>query len=606
MKNTLIPLLLSVLMLTSACGGSSGVAVQPVGAPDEQLDDGEDSLPDDGSVDENGDDTEDEPSSPDGEENDDDSPAPADGGNELPDTDQADTPSDDDIPVVLPPSPQNLRANRYSDAAGEIFWDRPEGVSGAGLRYIVSLDERELERVSTQSYFIESLRAGEGHLVSVATLDAEGLISEPVSIRFNTERDLPPPVYDFELAVDRSRAALQEGEESGTRFIISVAPQGEEEVSLSVQGQSSADAADISVSLNHDNLHGDQLSAELTLRLPVGMRPIQPQERRFNVVASSGEEVRIAELILDVKPIAAPDVYLLIGQSNMVGSSEIGAKDVSIGGLDQRNGRIWQLNVAPNNRQIFSGFDDFLAEENTVIEPHYIEAEDPLHDPRNPVVDFKGGTTIGPALTFAKQALADTTQRIYLVPAAWGASGFCLVAGNELAWNASDSDNAALGGTGLLERALTRLRMTMRETGGVLRGILWHQGGADSNSQACADAYERNLQLMVERIRREAPLDARGETARGSQAPIPFIAATQSRGADERGDYSLWSSTKVRVDAVHRNIGALLPYADWVNNDDLVPPAYPCGSSSCVHFGATANREIGRRYYEALKRIWER
>ena len=60
------------------------------------------------------------------------------------------------------------------------------------------------------------------------------------------------------------------------------------------------------------------------------------------------------------------------------------------------------------------------------------------------------------------------------------------------------------------------------------------------------------------------------------------------------------------MDAVHRNIGALLPYADWVNNDDLVPPAYPCGSSSCVHFGATANREIGRRYYEALKRIWER
>ena len=272
----------------------------------------------------------------------------------------------------------------------------------------------------------------------------------------------------------------------------------------------------------------------------------------------------------------------------------------------QRNGRIWQLNVAPNNNGIFSGFEDFVNESINAIEPQFIEAEDPLHDPRNPVVEYKGGTTVGLGLSFAKAALADTTQRIYLVPAAWGASGFCNVAGELLAWNAGSSSNSALGGSGLLERALTRLTMTMRDTGGVLRGILWHQGGADSNNQACADAYEQNLQLMVERIRRDALQDVRGPDARGSQASIPFIVATQSKGNDDRGDYSLWPSTKSKVDAVHRNIAAILPYADWVNNDDLVPPSYPCGSSSCVHFGATANRETGRRFYEALTRIWNR
>jgi hypothetical protein len=148
--------------------------------------------------------------------------------------------------------------------------------------------------------------------------------------------------------------------------------------------------------------------------------------------------------------------------------------------------------------------------------------------------------------------------------------------------------------------------MTLRDTGGILRGILWHQGGADANVRACADVYADNLKLMVERLRREAAQDVRGASARGSNAPIPFIVATQSKGRDERGDFSLWSASKQEVDAVHRGISQLLPFADWVNNDDLVPPAYPCGSDSCVHFGAAASRETGRRYYAALKRIWSR
>ena len=600
MINTLLPVLLSVLLLVSACGGSSGVSVQPEDDPTEQQGSGDNGAP----VDDSGHGGEGDA----GDQGEDDAgdPAPPAPDVDSPDVNQPELPADDETPQVLPPSPQNLRASRYSDTAAELFWDKPEGVSGDALRYVISLNGNELGRVSSMSFFTESLQAGREHSMSVATLDQNGLASIPASIRINAEIDVPPPVYDFELSLEHSRVTLDEGNDSGSRVSINVAPQGSEAVSLVVQGQSPADAADIVLELNRDNLQGDELRAELSLRLPVGMRPIKSQERRFNITASSGDEVRTAELIVDVKPVAAPDVYLLIGQSNMVGSSQTGAKDVSPGGLDERNGRIWQLNVAPNNTQIFSGLADFQSESSTLIEPHFIEAEDPLHDPRNPVVSFKGGTTIGPGLSFAKAALSDTTQQIYLVPAAWGASGFCRVAGNELAWNAAATDNASLGGIGLLERALTRLRITLRETGGVLRGILWHQGGADSNDQACADAYAENLKLMVERIRREAPQDIRGEAARGSQAPIPFIVATQSRGKDERGDYSLWASTKSQVDGVHRNIASLLPYADWVNNDDLVPPAYPCGSSSCVHFGATASRETGRRYYEALQRIWQR
>ncbi len=587
MKKNLILALSCVFVFASGCGGGSSVPVDSA------------SPSTDGEVTHGN-------SSGDG---DDENPTPADAG-EGAFTDgstDVDPGSQLDDPVIVDnlPAPVNLTSFRYSATAAELFWEAPAGASSDTL-YRVERDGRVLATVARQSYFTDTLTAAIAHSMSVYVIDGLGHRSAAVSITLNDQIDIPPPVYEFELSLDRSRATLEEGSDSGAAVVIDVTPQGDEPIELAIQGQQADDGNSIQVSLGKQVLSLDDSQTRVTFHMSVSMRPIVSHERKFNLVATSGDQQRSAEIILDVTPTSAPDVYLLIGQSNMVGNSQSGAKEISAGGKDQRNGRIWQLNVAPNNNSIFSGIEDFVNEDSNAIEPRFIEAEDPLHDPRNPVVEYKGGTTVGLGLSFAKAALADTTQRIYLVPAAWGASGFCKVAGELLAWNAGSSSNSALGGSGLLERALTRLTMTMRDTGGVLRGILWHQGGADSNKQACADAYEQNLQLMVERIRRDAPQDVRGAEARGSQASIPFIVATQSKGKDDRGDYSLWPATKSRVDAVHRNISAILPYADWVNNDDLVPPAYPCGSSSCVHFGATANRETGRRFYEALNRIWNR
>lgn len=513
---------------------------------------------------------------------------------------------DEQVPPVVPLAPENLRATRYSANAGEVFWDAPSDAT-SDTHYVVSLDSVELSTVDERSLFIQSLREGVAHTATVQAVDAEGNRSTVAQIAFNDQNDISPSVYEFELRIDNEQAVLDEGNKDGTTVVITVVPEGREQVELVVQPQDGSDGRGISIALGRDSLDWQEPNTSVTFTMDIGMRPLLPQTRRFNVVARSGEEeVQTAEIVLDITPTSAADVYLLIGQSNMVGSSKAGAKDISPGGADERNDRIWQLNVSPNSSSIFAGADDFANASNNSIEPRFMEAEDPLHDPRNPVVPFKGGTAIGPGLSFAKAALSATTRRIYLVPAAWGASGFCNGIRDPLAWNAGPSDNSALGGSALLERALTRLRATLQDTGGILRGILWHQGGADSNNRACADSYAQNLQLMVERIRREAAQDPRGESARGSLAPIPFIVATQSRGRDERGDYSRWSDTKQKVDAVHRTVSTVVPFSDWVNNDDLVPPAYPCGSSSCVHFGAEASRETGRRFFDALKRVWER
>jgi len=416
-----------------------------------------------------------------------------------------------------------------------------------------------------------------------------------------------PPVFDFTLSVENNRRVLHEGDLTGTSFSIEVVAAENQIVDIEVRALTESDAKLVLFEISDQRLDADNNNTTITFTLPVGIRPILEHERRFEVVAISGDQMRALDLILDVKPVEVPDIYLLIGQSNMVGRTGDGTKDAKAGGSDETNPRIRQLNVSRNDSSLFSSNADFSDPDKAAVIPRYSRAQDPLHQPLKSDEDIKSGTTVGPGLSFAKSALNSTTQKIYLVPAAWESSGFCRIEAfdKNFAWNASQTNKTSLGGSGLLERALIRLRMTMRDTDGIFRGILWQQGETDSTNKACADSYANNLKLMVERIRTEARVDRRGESARGPQAPIPFIVSTQSRGEDERGDFSRWSDDKQKVDSVHRNISSLVPFSDWVNNDDLVPPSYPCGSTGCIHFGSLASREIGQRSFEAWERIWK-
>lgn len=418
----------------------------------------------------------------------------------------------------------------------------------------------------------------------------------------------PLTLGSYELRLDATRFELIEANENGVTVPINISRVDGHvrPVQIRVTADTEQDTSRLDVKFDNNELIGDETYTEWRAELGVAMGPTVFHERRFRVHADDGREQFEQIITLDVTPIAAPDVYLLIGQSNMEGTSELGARNTDPGGADEVNPRIQQLNVKQNDRNLFDDPQLFTDENFNVMSPRYINAEDPLHEPRFSFRSDKEGSFIGLGLSFAKAALAETNANIVLVPAAWSGRGFC---GNDdppLSWNANTSDEPALGGTLLTDRAITRLNMTLRDTGGVFRGILWHQGEADSNNPICAQRYENNVMAMANRIRTEAFEDARGQGARGENAPVPFVLGTLSRGIDERGDYSIFSPTKQQVDNAHRNIPNILAFSEIATADDLVPPAYPCGQNSCIHFGAEAYRELGARYFRALQRVIEK
>ena len=422
------------------------------------------------------------------------------------------------------------------------------------------------------------------------------------------EQPAPEPAGGFSLTLPNAPGALTEGGDAVVLDVGVARVAGDDRpVSLAVED----DLGGFAWTFGSTRLEAGRSETTLSVTLPIATLPRLPGRRTLRLVATDDAGARVeGELAFDVTPTARPDIYLLAGQSNMVGSTEeAGVRQAFPGGLDEPDRRIRQLNVTNNE---FSRFPtpEAYTDVNLIADPErrIVEALDPLHDRNTDGDDPKSGDTIGLGLTFAKEALDHTEADIVLVPTAWSDTGFCRRASNRFdfrtGWNAVTPASSAFAGTLLHDRAIARTNLAIAETGGVLRGILWHQGEADSEDETCALAYAENLRLMVESLRSSIEPDARGPSARGRDARIPFIVGTMSKGRDPRGDYSTFSEIKSRVDAAHRDVASTIPLATFVNADDLVPPAFPCGQGECVHFGGAALRELGRRYHEALRGLF--
>jgi len=411
---------------------------------------------------------------------------------------------------------------------------------------------------------------------------------------------------DFDIAA-AAPAPLIEGAPEALRVPVSLGRSAghDRPVALSVAGGDQQDLENLAIRIEDATLDGDEAGTALLLELGVAAAPIAAGTRRLVITADDGLDQERITLDIAVQPTTAPDVYLLVGQSNMVGFSGDGTRQAEPGGPDAPDPRIRQLNVSANDSfETFTQPSHFGAIDRNVGTPRLTEAVDPLHVPRSESdpADDKSEQYIGLGLSFAKRALADTSADIVLVPAAWSGSSFCANAtGPQGNWAVGATD-PALGNSLLFERAVLRADLALQASGGVLRGILWHQGESDANER-CAPLYADNLDRLAGQLRLRIQADARGAAARGVDADVPFVVGTMSRGSDSSGDLSAFGPSKQLVDDATRMTPERLPYSAVSLHDDLVPAnGYPCGSGGCVHFGAEALREIGARYHAALER----
>ena len=217
------------------------------------------------------------------------------------------------------------------------------------------------------------------------------------------------------------------------------------------------------------------------------------------------------------------DLYLLIGQSNMAGRGVVEAHDrVPIPG-------------------IFA-----LSKANL-----WVPAIDPLHWDKPEIA----GVGLGRSFAVALKGSAD----IGLIPAAFGGTSL-------EQWKP---------GSDLYQEAVRRTRVAMKA--GTVRGILWHQGEAETTADL-AKSYVPRFALMIIALRNELQLP---------DVPVivgalgPFLEKDKHPFAEE-------------VNRQLQLIPAQIPHSAFVATDGL----HDKGDK--LHFDSASQRELGQRYATAF------
>ncbi|MEN9574150.1 MAG: hypothetical protein RL514_2005 [Verrucomicrobiota bacterium] len=227
-------------------------------------------------------------------------------------------------------------------------------------------------------------------------------------------------------------------------------------------------------------------------------------------------------------------LYLLIGQSNMAGRGVVEPAD-----------------QVPHPRILK------LTKENA-----WAPATDPLHFDKPTIVGVGLGSSFGRAMA---EVSPDAT--IGLIP--------CAVGGTPLSRWSKGGD--------LYQQALERAKLALKD--GTLKGILWHQGEADSGNEALAKPYGERLAKMVR--------DLRADLGAGE---VPFVAGQLGeflKREDKDGKPSLWPLVNEQIAALPKSV----PHAAAVESTGLRP------KSDNVHFDSPSLREFGQRYAKAMRQL---
>jgi hypothetical protein len=205
-------------------------------------------------------------------------------------------------------------------------------------------------------------------------------------------------------------------------------------------------------------------------------------------------------------------LFLLIGQSNMAGRGKVKRRD----------------------RQALPRVFSFSKEQQ------WVPAVDPLHWDKPKIAGAGLGRSFAEVLTGQNQQAV-----IGLIPAAFGGSSL---------------EQWAPGGE-LYGNAVSRARAALES--GTLRGILWHQGEADSSDEANARSYAERWSRLASSLRQDlapAPIVV-GELGGFFQAPfatlvneqlaviparVPRTAFVPSGGLKDRGDRLHFNTASLR------------------------------------------------------------
>ena len=218
------------------------------------------------------------------------------------------------------------------------------------------------------------------------------------------------------------------------------------------------------------------------------------------------------------------DLFLLIGQSNMAGRGVVEPRD----------------QVAIPNVYTFTK------------EKTWSPAIDPLH------FDKPNLPGVGIGRSFASFLIAQKAATVVgLIPAAFGGSAL-------VEWTPGSPHYANAV-------ARTKAALALSGKGARLRGILWHQGEADSKLQADATSYRTRFAAMIDQLRKD--LDAEN---------VPVVVG--QLGEFFAGPYATTVNEQLAM------VPLTVRLSGFVSSQGLKH------KGDDVHFDAPALREFGRRY----------
>ncbi|MEZ0386680.1 MAG: sialate O-acetylesterase [Verrucomicrobium sp.] len=248
----------------------------------------------------------------------------------------------------------------------------------------------------------------------------------------------------------------------------------------------------------------------------------------------SSDEVKVAQVMPKKESF---DLYLLIGQSNMAGRGSLSFED--------RLSRDQVLKFSARNA--------------------WAPGVEPLH------TDKPGVAGAGIGMSFAREMVSTNPKvTVGLIP--------CAVGGTPL-------ERWVKGGD-LYQQALVRAREAMKS--GSLKGILWHQGEADSGSEEKARSYAQRLSQLVK--------DLRTDLGAGE---VPFVAGKLGEFLEKEnkeGEPSFWPVVNEQI----ATLPALVPNTAVVDSSGLKH------KGDGVHFDTRSLREFGNRYAAAMKELQEK